>query len=271
MRTESVRDQGQMIGGLFPFSLGGAGGLLLAMGLVFLSACGPDQQSIQRAGVHHGLGYNYLQQGDPTSALREFLEAEKLNPKDAQIQYALGLALNAKGKHLEALEHYQKALILDPKYTEVHNAMGATYLELGKWDDALREFHIVLKDILYLTPFYVLNNLGWTYYKKGDLSLAIENYQKAVGMKPDFGLAYYNLGLAYRDNRQPDLAIAALARAASLAPNFLEVHFQLGKLYFETGKKQEARDSFEEVVRLAPQSETAQRASQYLDLLKKSK
>jgi tetratricopeptide (TPR) repeat protein len=244
--------------------------LLLVAGSLLFTACGPDEQAIQRAGVHQGLGYNYLQQGDSTSALREFLEAEKLNPEDAQIQYSLGLALNAKGRYLEALDHYRRALVLDPKYTEVHNAMGATYLVLGRWDDAIQEFNLVLKDILYLTPFYVLNNMGWAYYKKGDLPQAIENYKRALGMKPDFGLAHYNLGLAYRDSKQPDLALAAFSRAVSLVPNLLDAHFQLGKLYFDTGKKKEAQKSFEEVVRVAPRSEEARMSQQYLDILKKS-
>mgnify|MGYP000112008217 CR=1 FL=1 len=238
--------------------------------LLLFSGCGPDPKSIQKATFHYGLGHSYLQQGDPTSALRELYEAEKLNPKDAPTQHALGMALSAKGKYTDALEHYRRALELDPKYTEVHNAMGAAYLEMGKWDEAIQEFQIVLKDILYLTPFYVHNNLGWAYYKKGDLSNAIENYERAVRMKPDFGLAQYNLGIAYRDRKQPDLALAALRQATALVPGLLDGHFQLGKLYFETGNKEEAEKSFQEVVRLAPKSETAQRAQQYLDLLKKS-
>ena len=244
--------------------------LLMAAGLFLFTGCGPDQRDIQRAGFHQGLGYNYLQNGDSTSALREFLEAEKLNPKDAQIQFALGMALNAKGRYLEALDHYKQALVLDPKFTEAHNAMGATYLELSKWDDAIQEFNLVLKDILYLTPFYVLNNIGWAYYKKGDLPHAIENYGRALGMKPDFGLAQYNLGWAYRDNKQTDQAIFAFTQATILVPNFLDAHFQLAKLYFDTGKKREAQKSFEAVVRLAPQSESARLAQQYLELLKKS-
>jgi Tfp pilus assembly protein PilF len=244
--------------------------LVLAAACLLLGGCGPDESEIRKAGVHHGLGYNYLQQGDATSALREFLEAEKLNPKDPQIQYALGLALNAKGQHQQAVDHYQKALALDPKYTEVHNALGASYLEMGKWDEAIGEFNVVLKDILYLTPFYVLNNLGWAYYKKGDLTHAIENYRRALGMKPDFGLAQYNLGLAYRDRGELEQAVAAFTRTVSLAPQFLDAHAQLGKIYFEMGKKVEARKSFEEVIRLAPRSENARMAREYLDLLKKS-
>ena len=89
-------------------------------------------------------------------------------------------------------------------------------------------------------------------------------------MKPDFGLAHYNLGLAYRDRKQPDLAIGSFRQATVLVPGLLDAHFQLGKLYFETGKKEEAGKSFQEVVRLAPQSESARMARQYLDLLKKA-
>jgi len=244
--------------------------LFLLSAVLFLSGCGPNEQAIQRAGVHYGLGYNYLQQGDPTSALRELLEAERLNPKDPYVQHALGLALNAKGRYGEALEHYRRALDLDPKYTEVHNALGATYLEMGKWDEAIKEFNIVLKDILYLTPFYVLNNLGWAYYKKGDLPKAIENYRRALGMKPDFGLAHYNIGLAYRDSKQTELAIKAFRQVIALVPNFLDAHFQLGQLYYFAGRGPEARKSLEEVVRLAPQSDQARLAQQYMDLLKKS-
>jgi Tfp pilus assembly protein PilF len=239
-------------------------------GLFFISGCGPDPKAIQRATNHYGLGYSHLQQGDPTSALREFYEAERLNPQDPSTQHALGMALSAKGKYADALEHYRKALALNPKYTEVHNATGATYLEMGKWDEAIQEFQIVLQDILYLTPFFVHNNIGWAYYKKGDLTGAIDNYKKAIGMKPDFGLVHYNLGIAYRDRKQPDLALASFRQATVLAPGLLDGHFQLGKLYFEAGNKAEAQKSFQEVIKLAPKSESAQMAQQYLDLLKKS-
>ena len=244
--------------------------LFLLAGLPLLSGCAPDPKAVQKATFHFGLGTSYLQQGDPTSALRELYEAEKLNPQDPQVQHYLGMALSAKGKYNDALEHYRKALELDPKYTEVHNTMGATFLEIGKWEDAIQEFNLVLNDILYLTPFFVHNNLGWAYYKKGDLNNAVENYRKAIGMKPDFGLAHYNLGLAYRDRKQSDPALAAFRRATDLVPGLLDAHFQLGKLYFETGKNAEAKNAFEEAVRLAPQSENAQMARQYLDLLKKS-
>jgi len=244
--------------------------LLLAVSLVFLAGCATSEQAKQKAIIHFRLGSEYLQRGDPTSALREFLEAEKFDPQEASIQFALGSALNAKGRFQEGLQYYRKALEIDPKFTETHNAMGSTYLELGQWDNAIKEFETTLKDLLYLTPFFVENNLGWAYYKKGDIPRAIEHYSKALSMKPDFGLAYYNLGLAYKDNKQTEEAIAAMRSATIHVPNLLDAHLQLGILSFNSGKRDQAKKAFEDVVRLAPNSDSGRLAQQYLDFLKRS-
>jgi Tfp pilus assembly protein PilF len=244
--------------------------LFLAISVSFGTGCSTDEQAQQKATIHLRMGYQSLQQGDPTSALKELLQAEKFHPKDAEIQFALGWAYSAKGRFLEALEHFRQTLVLNPKFTEAHNAMGATYLEMGKWDEAIQEFEIVLKDLLYLTPYFVQNNIGWAYYKKGERPKALEYFQKAVALKPDFGLAHFNRGLVYRDNQQTPEAIAAMRSALAQAPNFLEAHFQIGLLYFNSGNREEAKKAFGEVVRLAPQSENSRLAQQYLDFLKKS-
>jgi len=244
--------------------------LLLAVSLALLAGCAASEQEKQKASLHFRLGSEYLQRGDSSSALREFLEAEKLTPNNASVQFGLGSALNAKGRFQDGLQHYRKALESDPRFTEVHIALVSTYLELGQLDDAIKEFEITLRDLLYLTPFFVENNLGWAYYKKGDLPRAIEHYKKALSMKPDFGLAYYNLGLAYKDSKQTEEAIAAMRSAIFQVPNLLDAHLQLGILSFNAGIRDQARKAFEEVVRLAPRSDSARLAQQYLDLLKKS-
>ena len=144
------------------------------------------------------------------------------------------------------------------------------YLETGQWDAAIAEFELVLKDVLYQTPYYVLNNIGWAYYKKGDLRRAIESYQKAAVLKPDFGMAFYNLGLAYRDSKQNGDAIRAFRNTLVLAPTLVDAHMQLGILLFNEQQSGEAKKPFEEVIRLAPGSDNARLAQQYLEFLKKS-
>ena len=242
---------------------------ILAMVLMFLVGCATSEEARQKAQIHLRLGTHHLTQGDSSSALRELLEAEKLDPKDPHIRFALGWAYSAKGRFSQALEQYQEVIKLDPKYTEAYNAMGATYLEMGKWDEAIESFQQALKDLLYLTPFYPLNNIGWAYYKKGDRRKAIEYYRRALSQKPDFGLAHYNLGLAQKDEGKTEEAIASFKAAVTHAPGLLDGHFQLGVLYFHSGKGEEAQKAFGEVLRLAPDSESARLAKQYLDLLKK--
>jgi type IV pilus assembly protein PilF len=245
---------------------------LLAGGIfLFLTGCATSEEAKQKANAHFRLGTQYLQQNDSSSALRELLEAEKLDPRNADIHFALGWAYGAKGRYPQALEQYQEVLKIDPHFTEAHNASGAIYLELGKWDDAIQAFDHALKDILYLTPYYVLNNMGWAYYKKGDRGQAIECYKKALAMKPDFGLAHYNLGLAYKDNQQPVEAIAAFRAAIAHAPSLVDGQYQLGVLLFKSGRKEEAKKPLQEVIRLSPKSESARLAQEYLDLLQKSK
>ncbi len=210
--------------------------LILLTAMLLVAGCGITREARQKATLHFGMGVHHLQQGDPTSALRELLEAEKYNPEDPEIQYFLGAAYSSKSLYSQAIEHFQKTLALNPKFTDARKAIGDTYLSMGEWNKAIQEYEIVLRDILYLKPFFVWNNLGWAYYKKGDLPQAIDTFRRAVTLKPDFGLAYYNLGLASRD----------------------------------AGNIEEAKKAFQEVMRLAPDTPQARLAQQYLDLQKKS-
>ena len=56
-------------------------------------------------------------------------------------------------------------------------------------------------------------NRGLTHSKNGELDKAIENYTKAIELKPDYGDAYYNRGGAFlrlgeREKAKSDLATA---------------------------------------------------------------
>ena len=98
---------------------------------------------------------------------------------------------------------------------------------------------------------------------------AIENYQKALGMKPDFGLAHYNLGLAYRDSKQTDQAIAAFPRRPCWYPAFWMPTFSSAKLYFDAGKKGRLRNLSRRWYASPLRARLPAWLEQYLDLLEK--
>jgi tetratricopeptide (TPR) repeat protein len=96
------------------------------------------------------------------------------------------------------------------------------------------------------------NNLGRAHWAEGNIYLAIENYRKALRLRPDYPLARNNLGVAYGQAGFKDQAIAEYRESIRLNPEVAEPHFNLGVLLLETGRTEEARRELEAVLRLNP-------------------
>ena len=234
----------------------------------FLNGCVEDRAAIkERSLLHLRLGASHLSEGNIPSALKELLEAKKINPDDPHIYSMLGLAYGGKKEYEKAIDNFRKALEINPELPEVHNNFGTLYLHLKRWDDAILEFRKAVNNDLYSTPERAYCNMGWAYYKKGDMGRAIQNYKKASEIDPEFILPYYNLGVGYLSIDKTDEAIAAFKLAVKLAPGYVDAHYRLGLVYFKLGMKEDAKREFEEVVTISPPGETRSSAKTYLDLL----
>jgi tetratricopeptide (TPR) repeat protein len=64
----------------------------------------------------------------------------------------------------------------------------------------------------------VYNNIGFTYFNLGDYETAIENYQIALTIQPDYVRAMTNLGNAEAALGKTDAARAAFQRALDIDP-----------------------------------------------------
>lgn len=64
--------------------------------------------------AHNDLGFIYMGQGAVAEAEREFREAIRLRPNNANAHYNLGAALAVSGKYEEANQQFQEVLRLDP-------------------------------------------------------------------------------------------------------------------------------------------------------------
>lgn len=236
--------------------------------LVFLLyGCASSRTNKEQSMFHYRLGVSYLSEGDSTSALKELMQAEKLNIKDPQTANALGLAYYKKGELDLALQQFKRTLALDPKFSEARNNLGIMYLEKKMWDEAIYEFVKAANDLLYPTPENAYTNMGWAYFKKGDPIKAAESYQKAIEKNPKFSLPHHNLGLVYFSLDKVDDAISEYKIAIRFFPNYIDAHYNLGLAYLKLNKKSSAADEFKEVVRIAPDSEIGKNAQSYIELL----
>ena len=147
-----------------------AGGLIGLAALTGLNACSSQtsQKDEQVAAATREIGEAYMNQGDFTSALRELMKAEALNPEDPFVHNDLGICYMAKERMPDAIAHFKKAVELKPSYTPARNNLGAAFLKVREWDAAIATFKEITQDVLYATPHFPLANLGLAYYCKGD-------------------------------------------------------------------------------------------------------
>jgi len=224
----------------------------------------------EKARVHVDLGTAYLKSGQYSSALREFISAEKLNPRDPEIHYYLGISYYGIRFDDKAVTQFKKAIDLKSNYPEAHNYLGSIYLKAGLYDKAIKEFQMTISDEMYETPAIALNNMGWAYYKKGDYKTAIAKYNEALIRGPHTNIPFLiqkNIGIAYLADNQTSKAIHHLKESLQIAPYIAETHYWLGMSYLKRKEYKKAVQELRVAVEINPESGFGQKAKKHLDSL----
>ena len=96
------------------------------------------------------------------------------------------------------------------------------------------------------------NNLGFILSGEGRVSEAIQEYETAIKIEPDFPESHNNLGNDLSQTGRLPEAIEEFEEALRLAPDYPEAHNGLGTALSESGRFSEALDHCETAVRLRP-------------------
>lgn len=97
-----------------------------------------------------------------------------------------------------------------------------------------------------------LNILGNIYYETERLEEAIELFQQALTLDPNFIFAYINLGASYKKLGHLEAAKRALLRALEINPSQPEALNNLANIYREEGLLLEAKNLYEKACELNP-------------------
>jgi tetratricopeptide (TPR) repeat protein len=100
------------------------------------------------------------------------------------------------------------------------------------------------------SPMYY--NLGNVFKAQGNLNAAVESYQKAISLKPDYAEAYNNLGNTLKNQGRFDAAADSYHRALSLKPDNAEAHNNLGTVLNKQGHLDAAIENFQTAISLRP-------------------
>jgi Flp pilus assembly protein TadD len=182
--------------------------------------------------------------GDHDEAIRRLEEIASLHPKDLEAVSILGDILRSQERYEPAIDAYTRALAITGGENvgdwRFYYVRGIAYERAKIWDKAETDFLKALE----LNPDQpqVLNYLGYTWVDRGEhLQQALEMIEKAVAAAPNDGYIIDSLGWAFYRLGRFDEAVEVLEQAVQLLPNDPEINDHLGDAYWRANRKLEAR------------------------------
>jgi len=119
--------------------------------------------------------------------------------------------------------------------------------------DSLQELLCFLYLYIYISDDYattpgILMNFANIYSRKGNYEEAIADYNKAIGMDPEYAEAWRERGIIYGNKGELDGAIADLNKAIELFPDFAEGYHDRGSIYSSKGELDNAISDFTQAI-----------------------
>ena len=150
---------------------------------------------------------------------------------DTQIEFLC--YLYEKNKFLTVIQK-TKGLLKNFKFSiTLHNILGMAYAKINKFDNAIESYQVALK----LNPQYhlTLYNLGIVYHEKMEFEKAIFYYKKAIKHFPNYLDALFNLGFVYKQKGQFVKAAKLFKTIISKEPKYFNAFRCLSEIFCEYG------------------------------------
>ncbi len=145
---------------------------------------------------------------------------------------------------------YSDMVIKSPDGAIPHHNLGLSFFDKGKIDEAIEEYQIALR----IEPAYekAHTNLGKAFFDKGRIDEAIEQFQTASALDADSSEPHGNLGAAFVRKGWIDKAIEQCQIALKLKPDYVDAHNSLGAAFYNKGWIDKAIEQYQIVLRLNP-------------------
>ncbi len=158
----------------------------------------------------------YRDNGDNQAAISLLHKATTLYPDNYQLYFEYGITLEKEGMIDRAVEAMETVIKLRPDHPEALNFVGYT------WAD--RNIHL-RKALSYIQKAikqkpdngYIMDSLGWIYYRLGQLNKAAEILEQSIILQPEDPYIYEHLGDVYRSQHNYSKALETYLKAKQLS------------------------------------------------------
>lgn len=277
-------------------------GPTLALALALSACAGQDRRSPQdrtdAANKHYEIALGSAQIGSFDDAKKQIDLALQDWPDHGDALYLLGLIQLHEGRsiiefieaetcltdesadqqrdradelHRAAHESFGKAAATygerDPGLGRAYNSMAVVSLYFHDYERAKGELEHALDAQFYNEKYSALANLGWAYYEQGDEVAAITELRQAVLMNPDYCVGRYRLAQVYLDAEMTEQALEEIERViADERCPIQDAHRVAGIAKMRLGFGEDAGQSFEACLQVAPRSCLANACRQFLSI-----
>ena len=181
------------------------------------------------------------------------------DPKDLEAIVALGNIERGRKKFADCAETYSKGIAVLPEGNDKSNSVYYYYRGIceersKQWPKAEAD----MRKSLELQPDqpHVLNYLGYSWIDQGvNLDEGMKMIKRAVEQRPDDGYIVDSLGWAYFRIGNYEEAVKNLERAIDLKPEDPTINDHLGDAYWKVGRKLEAKFQWSHARDLKPEPE----------------
>jgi tetratricopeptide (TPR) repeat protein len=206
--------------------------------------------------IRRALSLNALERADEAREILERILEKRPDHTDSIV--ALGNVLRVAKRYEEAAAVYSKSIEVVQEPVQRHWTLfyyrAICYERAKQWPLAEQDFQKALE----LQPDQpdVLNYLGYSWIDMGiNLDKGVDLVKRAVEQRPNSGYIVDSLGWAYYRLGRYEEAVKELERAVELRPQDSVINDHLGDAYWRVGRELEARFQWRHALDLDPEEE----------------
>ncbi|MDD5065491.1 MAG: tetratricopeptide repeat protein [bacterium] len=195
-------------------------------------------------------------------AINYLKEAKEKWPENYRIFNLMGMVYNETESFTKAIESFQAGISLKNDYAEAYLNLGVAYYEVERYKEARESFNKAYqlnKDLEKATEFskkssaMLLVQEGNKLFEEKNYKAAIEKYNQALKMQPDFLEILVNLGNSYLETAVYPSAVLNYKKALEKEKNYFPALLGLERAYRNSGDVQNARKVSEQLEKLKGQ------------------
>jgi tetratricopeptide (TPR) repeat protein len=218
-----------------------------------------------------------LEKNPPVKIILREDKEKKARVKDESslLELDKGNQMFAERKFDEALRIFQEFSVANPDVYQIFLNIGDVFREKSDFEKAIEQYNLALAkarekaDVVMQAK--ALASCGEVYLRQSKFKEAQEFFTQSIALNPKDEILAYNVAEIFFGNNQTDKAIEYYQLAIQIKPEWSEPYLKIGYAYLNKGDMAKAVESLNEFLKRDPESSQAPVVKSLIESLTKTK